>query len=64
MLLSLQICFLFCYERDVMTSLSRDNQVDIIAAFISTSRYLVDLLNIEMFTLNKWFTKYILMNVS
>ena len=39
--------FLFCYERDFMTSLSSDNQVDIIEAFNSTSRYLDDLLNID-----------------
>ena len=32
--------FLFCYERDFMTSLSGDNQADIIEAFNSTSRYL------------------------
>ena len=32
--------FLFCYERDFMTSLSSDNQADIIEAFKSTSRYL------------------------
>ena len=31
--------FLFCYERDFMTSLSDDNQADIIEAFNSTSRY-------------------------
>ena len=31
--------FLFCYERDFMTSLSDDNQSDIIEAFNSTSRY-------------------------
>ena len=31
--------FLFCYERDFMTSLSDDNQADIIEAFKSTSRY-------------------------
>ena len=31
---------LFCYERDCMTSLSDDNQVDIIKAFNSTSKYL------------------------
>ena len=37
--------FLFCYERDFMTSLSNDNQADIIEAFNSTSRYLDDLLN-------------------
>ena len=39
--------FLFCYEKDIMTSLSDDNQVDIIEAFNSTSRYLDELLNIE-----------------
>ena len=39
--------FLFCYERDFMTSLSNDNQADIIQAFNSTFRYLDDLLNIE-----------------
>ena len=39
--------FLSCYERDFMTSLSNDNQADIIEAFNSTSRYLDDLLNID-----------------
>ena len=39
--------FLFSYERDFMTSLSNDNQTDIIEAFNSTSRYLDDLLNID-----------------
>ena len=39
--------FLFCYERDFMKSLSRENQTDIIEAFNSTSRYLDDLLNIN-----------------
>ena len=39
--------FLFCYERDVMSSLSNDNQADIIEAFNSTSRYLDDPLNIK-----------------
>ena len=39
--------FLFCYERDFMTSLSNDNQADIIEAFNSTSKYLDDLLNTE-----------------
>ena len=38
---------LFCYERDFMTSLSDDNQADIIEAFNTTSRYLDDLLNID-----------------
>ena len=39
--------FLFCYERDFMKSLSRENQADIIEAFNSTSRYLDDLQNID-----------------
>ena len=39
--------FLFCYERDFMKSLSRENQAYIIEAFNSTSRYLDDLLNID-----------------
>ena len=39
--------FLFCYERDFMTSLSGVKQVEIIEAFKSTSRYLDDLLNID-----------------
>ena len=39
--------FLFCYERDFMRSLSRENQADIIEAFNSTSRYLDALLNID-----------------
>ena len=39
--------FLFCYERDFMTSLSGDNQDDIIEAFNPTSRYLDDLVNID-----------------
>ena len=39
--------FLFYYERDLMKSLSRENQADIIEAFNSTSRYHDDLLNIN-----------------
>ena len=39
--------FLFCYERDFMKTLSRENQTDIIETFNSTSRYLDDLLNID-----------------
>ena len=38
--------FLFCYERDFMTSLSDVKQAEIIEAFKSTSRYL-DLLHID-----------------
>ena len=40
------VLFLFCYERDFMKDLSGENQVDVIKAFNSTSRYLDDLLNI------------------
>ena len=39
--------FLFCYKRDLMLSLSDNNQTDIIEAFNSTSRYLDYLLNID-----------------
>ena len=39
--------FLFCYERDFMTSLSDVKQAELIEAFKSTSRYLDDLLNIN-----------------
>ena len=39
--------FLFCYERDFMSSLSEDNQSGVIEAFNSTSQYLDGLLNID-----------------
>ena len=39
--------FLFCYERDCITSLSDIKQAETIEAFKSTSRYLDDLLNID-----------------
>ena len=39
--------FLFCNERDLLLSLSNNNQTDIIEAFNSTSRYLDDLFNID-----------------
>ena len=39
--------FLFCYERNFMTSLSDVKQAEIIKAFKSTSRHLDDLLNID-----------------
>ena len=42
-----EVLFLFCYERDIILSLSDNNQTDIIEAFNSTSRYLDDLLNID-----------------
>ena len=39
--------FLFCYERDIMMSLSDDKQADVIDAFNTTPRYLDDILNIN-----------------
>ena len=39
--------FLFCYERELMLSLSDNNQTDINEASNSTSRYLDGLLNID-----------------
>ena len=39
--------FSFFYERDFMMSLSDDKQAEIIDAFNTTSRYLVDILNIN-----------------
>ena len=36
--------FLFCYERDFMLFLSKNNQADFIEAFNFTSRYLDDVL--------------------
>ena len=40
--------FLFCYERDFMMSLSDDKQAYIIMAFNTTSRYLDDILNVNI----------------
>ena len=39
--------FLFCYEKDLMMPLSDDKQADVIDAFITTSRYFDDILNIN-----------------
>ena len=39
--------FLFCYERDLILSLSDNNQAVESKALNSTSRYLDDLLNID-----------------
>ena len=46
--------FLFCYERDFLKCLSRENQADITEAFNSTSRYLDDYWKLTIFTLTKW----------
>ena len=54
MLLLLQICLLFCYERDFMLSLSDNNQTDISEAFNSTSIYLDEYLRLIILILNKW----------
>ena len=39
--------FRFCYERDLMMSLSDDKQANVIDAFNTTPRYLDDILNIN-----------------
>ena len=39
--------FLFCYGRDLMLSLSEDNQSEVNKAFNFTCQYLDDLLNID-----------------
>ena len=50
--------FLFCYERDFMMSLSDDKQADVIDAFNTTSRYLDDILNINIFHIFLIYFKY------
>ena len=39
--------FLFCQERDLMTTFSDVNQIDIIESFYSTASFFVDLLNTD-----------------
>ena len=39
--------FLFCYEKDIMISLSDDKQAYVIDAFNTTPRYLDDISNIN-----------------
>ena len=56
--------FLFCYERDFMTSLFDVKQAEIIEAFKSTSRYLDDLLNIDNPSLKAWSIVFIRLNCS
>ena len=41
--------FLFCYEKDFIMSLSDDKQTNITDAFNTTSRYLDDVLSINIF---------------
>ena len=51
---------LFCYGRDVMLSLSDNNQTDIIEAFNSTARDLDDLFDIH----NPYFEQMVGSNIS
>ena len=39
--------FLFCYRGDILVSFSNDKRADIIDVFITTSRYLDDILHIN-----------------
>ena len=56
--------FLFCYERDFMKSLSRENQVDNNETFNSTLRYLDNLFNIDNVYFDQMVDAYTLMNSS
>ena len=56
--------FLFCYERDFMTSLSDDNQADIIGTFNSTSRYLDDLPNVDNGMVNQIYPPELQLNIA
>jgi hypothetical protein len=38
---------LYCYERNIMSSLSEDIQQDVIVAFNNASRYLDDIFNLD-----------------
>ena len=50
--------FLFSSEGDFMLSLSDNNQADVVEAFISTSGYLDDLLNIDKILFsNRWYIR-------
>ena len=44
-LLLLQICIFFCYERDFMKSLSRENQADIIEVYDIRDDFDFDIVN-------------------
>ena len=48
---------LFCYEGDSLLSISDANESEIIESFISTSRYLDDLQNIDN---NSWIAQSII----
>ena len=51
--------FFICYEKDLITSLSNDNQADIIEAFNSTSRYFDYFLILTILILKELSTKFI-----
>ena len=52
--------FLYCYKREFMLSLSDNKQSEVIEVFISTSRYLYGLLNIDNNFLIAWSIIFIL----
>ena len=54
--------FLFCYERDFMKSLSRENQADIIEASTELQDTLMIYWILTIFILTKWWTGYTLQN--
>ena len=56
--------FLFCFERDFMTSLSDVKQAEVTEVFKSTSRYLDDLLKLTILTLKAWSIVFIRLNCS
>ena len=56
--------FVFCYERDFMTTFSDVKQIEIIEAFKSTSRYLDDLSILTNLTLKAWSIVFIHLNCS
>ena len=54
--------FLFCYERDLMMSLSDGKQADVIGAFNTTSRYLDHISNINNVYFDNMVSQYTLQN--
>ena len=56
--------FLFCYDRDFMTSLACDTQAGVNKAFNSTSRYLDHFFILTIPILKEWRVKFILPNCS
>ena len=52
------ILFLFCNERDFMMFPSADKDAELIEAFNATSRYLDDVLNVDIPILTVWSIKF------